>query len=89
MAAHATPNLHEITVFITVAQSASFSQAARRLHLSQPAVSQIIHSLESQFGTRLFDRQGRAIHLTPAGEALLPVALDLAGASRVVVDTMN
>jgi DNA-binding transcriptional LysR family regulator len=89
MAAHATLNLHEIAVFLAVAESASFSQAARRLHLSQPAVSQAIHSLEIQFGTRLFERQGRAIRLTQSGEALLPVARDLAGATRVVVDTMN
>ena len=89
MTAHSSLNLHEIAVFITAAQSASFSQAARRLHLSQPAVSQAIHSLESQFGTRLFERHGRAGRLTPAGEALLPVACELDGAAQVVVDTMH
>ncbi len=82
MAPHSTLNLREITVFIAVAQSASFSQAARRLHHSQPAVSRAIHNLEHQFGTKLFERQGRVIRLTPAGAALLPVARDLAGASQ-------
>jgi len=89
MATHGALSLHEITVFNAVAQAASFSQAARRLHLSQPAVSQAIHSLENQFGTRLFERQDRAIRLTQAGEALLPVARELAGASQLVLDTMN
>jgi len=89
MAVHTTPNLHEITIFIAVAESASFSQAARRLHLSQPAVSQTIHNLEREFGTRLFERDGHAILLTPAGQALLPVARNLACASRQVVDRMN
>jgi DNA-binding transcriptional LysR family regulator len=89
MAARGALNLHEITVFIAVTQSNSFSQAAQRLHLSQPAVSQAIHCLETQFGTRLFERRRHAIRLTQAGETLLPVARDLAGASRNVVDTMN
>jgi len=89
MATHGSLSLHEITVFNAVAQSASFSQAARRLHLSQPAVSQAIHNLEAQFGTRLFERRDHAIRLTQAGEALLPAARELAGASRMVLDTMN
>ena len=81
MAAHSSLNLHEIAVFIAAARSASFSQAARRLHLSQPAVSQAIHSLERQFGTPLFERHARAGRLTPAGEALLPVACELDAAA--------
>jgi len=89
MAAHSTLNLHEIAVFIAAAQSASFSQAARRLHISQPAVSQAIHSLERQFGASLFDRHNRAGWLTPAGEALLPAARELDSASQVVIETMN
>ena len=88
-AAHSSLNLHEIAVFIAAAQSASFSQAARRLHLSQPAVSQAIHHLERQFGSPLFERHGRAGRLTPAGEALLPAACELDSAAQVVIDTMN
>lgn len=63
-----------LTAFIAVAQSGSFSQAAETLHLTQPAVSKRIATLEHQLGARLFDRIGRHISLTEAGRALLPRA---------------
>ena len=63
-----------LTAFLAVAKSGSFSQAAESLHLTQPAVSKRIATLEQQLGTRLFDRIGRHITLTEAGGALLPRA---------------
>ena len=45
-----------IKAFVTVAEARSFSVAANRLHLTQPAVSKRIALLESQMGVRLFDR---------------------------------
>ncbi|GAA3911051.1 LysR family transcriptional regulator [Litoribacillus peritrichatus] len=63
-----------LKAFIVVAKHQSFSEAAEELHLTQPAVSKRIISLEGQLGTSLFDRIGRNIHLTPAGAALLPKA---------------
>jgi DNA-binding transcriptional LysR family regulator len=54
-----------------VAESGSFSRAAERIYLTQPAISKRIAALEKEIGARLFDRIGRGIHLTPAGEALL------------------
>ncbi len=63
-----------LTAFLAVAESGSFSTAAERLFLTQPAVSKRIAQLEQQLGTRLFDRVGRRIRLTEAGEALLPRA---------------
>jgi LysR family carnitine catabolism transcriptional activator len=56
-----------------VARSGSFSQTARLLHVSQPALSRTIRLLEEQLGQRLFDRDTRNVQLTTAGEALLPV----------------
>ena len=63
-----------LKAFVEVADSASFSRAAETLHLSQPAVSKRIAALEEQLGKPLFDRIGRGVHLTEAGQTLLPYA---------------
>ena len=63
-----------LAAFIEVAESGSFSRAAERLHLSQPAVSKRVAALEEQIGKAVFDRVGRSISLTDAGRALLPYA---------------
>lgn len=63
-----------LTAFLEVAETASFTRAAERLHLSQPAISKRLKSLEDQIGQRLFDRVGRSVLLTDAGTALLPYA---------------
>lgn len=63
-----------LQAFLAVADTQSFSRAAEQLHLTQPAVSKRIATLESQVGTRLFDRIGRRIALTEAGSVLLPQA---------------
>lgn len=64
-------NLH---TFIAIAEHNSFSLAGERLHVTQPAISKRIASLEDQLGMRLFDRIGRETRLTEAGQALLPRA---------------
>jgi len=56
--------------FLAVAETGSFSRAAERVFLTQPAVSKRIAALEAQLGTRLFDRIGKRAQLTPAGTAL-------------------
>ncbi len=63
-----------LDTFVAVAKSASFSEAAQQLHLTQPAISKRIAALEGELNTRLFDRIGRQITLTEAGRALLPRA---------------
>jgi len=63
-----------LKAFVAVADSASFSLAAEHLFLTQPAVSKRIAALESELEARLFDRIGRTITLTEAGQALLPRA---------------
>lgn len=69
--------LDGLKAFLTVAECGSFSHAADRLHLTQPAVSKRIAQLESQVGARLFDRIGRTISLTDAGRHLEPRARDI------------
>jgi DNA-binding transcriptional LysR family regulator len=63
-------NLYKLEIFAIVVQSGSFSAAADRLLLTQPAVSQHIQDLESALGARLFDRGRRGVTLTAAGEKL-------------------
>src|SRR5262245_56447204 len=63
-------HLQDLTVFATVASERSFSRAAKRLHRTQPAVSQAIRRLEDELGDRLFDRSSRDGTLTEAGRLL-------------------
>ncbi|MFQ5852351.1 MAG: selenium metabolism-associated LysR family transcriptional regulator [Candidatus Binatia bacterium] len=62
--------LHQLKIFLAVARLRSFTLASDELHLSQPDVSLHIHELEKETGLSLFDRVGKRIHLTQAGEVL-------------------
>jgi len=79
-----------LRAFLLVAETGSFSQAAQRLHLTQPAVSKRVALLEEQLAAVLFDRIGRNVSLTEAGQALLPhaktVQQELLAAERSVRD---
>jgi DNA-binding transcriptional LysR family regulator len=63
--------VHQLVVFRTVATHLSYTRAAEVLYLSQPAVTQQVRALEQMVGLRLFERLGRGIVLTPAGQELL------------------
>lgn len=63
-----------LETFVAIAETGSFSLAAERLHRSQPAISKRIAALEAHVGNQLFDRIGRKVRLTEAGEKLLPHA---------------
>ena len=63
-----------LAAFLEIADAGSFSAAAARLHLSQPAISKRVATLEQRLDARLFDRIGRRVLLTEAGRALLPYA---------------
>jgi DNA-binding transcriptional LysR family regulator len=67
-------NLHDLAAFLAVAERKSFSRAAERLHLTQPAISKRVQALEAILAAPLFDRVGKQVYLTPAGLALLPRA---------------
>jgi DNA-binding transcriptional LysR family regulator len=67
-------HVRDLRYFVAVAEELSFTRAARRLHLSQPALSKQIQQLESVLRAPLFDRGRRAITVTAAGAALLPHA---------------
>lgn len=67
-------NFHQLHIFYTVAEKGSFSMAAQALHMTQPAVTMQVQSLEDYFGTKLFQRSTKKIELTEAGRTLLPFA---------------
>jgi DNA-binding transcriptional LysR family regulator len=72
--------LRQFECFVAVAEERHFTRAAERLHVAQPAVSRQIQLLETQVGTRLFERRRGGVALTGAGEALLPRARDVLAA---------
>jgi LysR family transcriptional regulator, cyn operon transcriptional activator len=64
-------NLRHLRAFATIVDVGGLAKAATRLHLSQPALSRQIQTLESDLGVALFDRIGRRMQLTSHGEDLL------------------
>jgi LysR family transcriptional regulator, transcriptional activator of the cysJI operon len=81
-------NLDALKVFLAVAEHGSFSEAGRQLHLSQPAVSQIMQGLERQLGAQLFIRQGRTVQMTEGGQMLVPMGRELLASAQRVEQTM-
>lgn len=64
-------DLRHLRYFQAVAEELSFSKAAQRLNIAQPALSRAVQELEEEMGVRLIDRNRRTIRLTPGGEVLL------------------
>jgi DNA-binding transcriptional LysR family regulator len=69
-------------VFIEVAINLSFSKAAKKLFISQPAVSRHIKLLEDQYGCALFERQGNSISLTELGNKIYHYCLEAQAIQR-------
>lgn len=67
-------DLSQLEAFLAVAKEGSFSRAARKLHRTQPAISQVIRNIETELGERLFDRSSRDGVLTDAGQVLMEYA---------------
>jgi DNA-binding transcriptional LysR family regulator len=66
--------LHQLRYFVTVVRDGTFTKAAERLYITQPSLSEQIRKLETELGSPLFQRLGRRLALTSAGECLLPHA---------------
>lgn len=85
--------LRHIHYFLAVAEHGSFTRAASALYVSQPALSQQIKQLEETLGAILFDRSGRAVRLTDAGEVYARYAQqalrELSAGERAIHDVEN
>ncbi|HTS97199.1 MAG TPA: LysR substrate-binding domain-containing protein [Streptosporangiaceae bacterium] len=83
--------LHQLEYFVAVAEEASFTRAAARVHVAQPGVSAQVRRLEAELGQQLLDRTGRSVRLTEVGQAVLPfarAALDAVEGARLTVDQL-
>lgn len=66
-----TLNLHQLEIFVAIAETGSFSRSAERVSLNQSTISQHIATLEEEVGAPLFDRTGKGVVLTPHGQTFL------------------
>ena len=71
--------LRHLEIFVAVADLGSMTAASERLYISQPTVSQAVMELERYYGTKLFDRMGKKLYRTQAGERLLGYARHVTG----------
>ncbi|BCD96725.1 hypothetical protein MARGE09_P0925 [Marinagarivorans cellulosilyticus] len=83
-------DIDTLRAFVIISECGSFSLAAEKLFITQPAVSKRINALESLLDTRLFDRIGKQVQLTEGGQILLPKAqrilADIQDAATAVKD---
>jgi len=83
-------DLDQLTTFLEVAKLGNFSRAGEKVYRSQSAVSAQIRQLEQDYGTKLLDRSGKKVRLTPAGEVLFEYGTRLLAlrdeSMRAVVD---
>ncbi|WP_256759219.1 LysR family transcriptional regulator [Cohnella sp. WQ 127256] len=78
-----------LIVFLEVADTRNFSRAAERLHMTQPAVSQHIRSLEERLKVRLLERNNKSVTLTKAGDIVLHHAKEISGLYRRMEEMVN
>jgi DNA-binding transcriptional LysR family regulator len=78
----------QLRVFVEVARAGNMTRAAEALHLTPPAVSMQVKEVEAQVGLPLFDRQGRSVVLSTAGEYFLVHAKKLLAALKEADDAM-
>ena len=81
--------IRHLSYFVEVAEQQSFTKAARRLNVSQPALSKCISNLEEEFGLKLFVRRAGSIALTEDGQAALEIARELLSHFQDAQEQMN
>ncbi|WP_191251623.1 LysR substrate-binding domain-containing protein [Amycolatopsis oliviviridis] len=84
-----TPELRQLRYFVAVAEEASFTKAARRLHLAQQSLSQQITVLERLLGASLLRRDSRGTRLTEIGSLFLPEARAVLARSDEALSVVN
>ena len=78
--------LDQLRYFVAVARAGTFTRAAEQEGVTQPSLSQQIRKLEDSLGVPLFERRGRSVRLTQAGQRLLPPRPELCCAKRRTPD---
>ena len=82
-------DIRQLQIFVAVAEQCGFSRGAKVLGMAQASVSERIAGLEKEIGARLFDRLGRKVRLTRAGELLLERAQEIIGARDAAAREMK
>jgi len=81
--------IHQLTYFVAVAETGSFTRAAERCNVAQPSLSQQVMKLEQELGEPLFDRLPRRVVLTDAGRMLLPRANSILAELQEIKQGLN
>ncbi len=81
--------LRQLKYFLKVADTLNFSEAARRLFITQSTLSQQVSHLEQEIGMPLFDRNSHEVYLTEAGKELLSYAQTVVADSEACIEHMN
>jgi LysR family transcriptional regulator, transcriptional activator of the cysJI operon len=81
-------DLHQLSLFLAVAETGSISAAARLKHISQPVMSLHVRNLEKYFEVQLLDRIGRGVQLTEAGKLLVQNIRAVMGSVQEMKDGM-
>src|SRR5512139_1295543 len=81
--------LRQLRYFVAVAEDGNISRAAKRIFLTQPALSRQIKALEDEIGQCLLERRAHSVRLTPVGEVLLHEARELLQRAEQVVERVR
>lgn len=81
--------LKQLQAFVEIASQGSFTKAAKRLLVSQPALTVTVRELESELGVRLFDRTTRRVQLTREGAGFLPMAERILSDVRTAIEDVR
>ena len=82
-------NLHHLAIFASIAETGSLTASAQRLHISQPALSRELRTLEQRLGVTLFERHAKGMRPTHAGEVLRRYAARLFDLERAAEAAMR
>src|SRR5260370_73568 len=81
--------LRELRSFATLADLANITRTAERLHLTPPAIHKQLRCLEAELGVRIYEKVGRRLQLTQAGEVALPYVSSLLANYDALIDALN
>ncbi|UYV39254.1 LysR substrate-binding domain-containing protein [Rhodobacteraceae bacterium D3-12] len=81
--------LRQLSYFVALTETRHFGRAAEQCHVTQPALSTQIREMEERLGSTLFDRQGRGLALTPAGQAVLRSAQVILNEVEMMQETVR